>query len=315
MKIIILDRCTVTRGEEDVSLAPLEQIGDCVSYDILTKEEIIRAVTGADAVICNKALIDREIMEKTGVKFVGLFATGYNNIDVAAAHELGVTVCNVPGYSTDSVAQLTFSLLLDLAGSTSRYTASVAAGDWKRSRQFSYFSYPITEIAGKTLGIYGLGTIGRKVAAIGNAFGMKVIACTRTPREVPGVTPVTKEELFRASDFLSLHCPLTPETAKLVNAETISWMKPSAILINTSRGGVIDEPALAEALNTGKIAGAGLDVMTAEPMAADCPLFGAKNCLITPHIAWGSLEARTRLIGMVAENVLCWAAGKPIHTV
>lgn len=315
MKIIILDRCTVTKGDDDVSLAPIEALGDCESYDILPKEEIIRVATGADAVICNKAVIDREIMEKTGVKFVGLFATGYNNIDTAAAHELGVTVCNVPGYSTDSVAQLTFSLLLELAGNTAQYTASVAAGDWKRSKQFSYFSFPITELKDKVLGIYGLGTIGIAVAKIGLAFGMKVIAATRTPKAVEGVTLVEKETLFREADFLTLHCPLNEGTAKLVNAEMLALMKPTAYLINTSRGGVIDETALADALSGGKIAGAGLDVLTTEPMADDCPLFGIKNCLITPHVAWGSLEARTRLIGMVAENLTAWEQGTPIHTV
>ena len=313
MKIVILDRCTVTNG--DVDLSPIEKVGEVEYFDILTKQEIIENLKGKDAVICNKAIIDREIMEKTGVKFVGLFATGYNNIATAAAKELGVTVCNVPGYSTDSVTQITFSLLLELAGNTSKYFNSVANGDWVRSKQFSYFSFPIGEISGKTLGIFGLGAIGMAVAKVGLAFGMRVIAYTRTPKQVAGVEFVTFEELFKQSDFLSFHCPLTPDTTKLVNAETIELMKPTAFIINTSRGGVIDEPALALALNQGRIAGAGLDVMTIEPMAVDCPLRNAQNCIITPHIAWASLEARTRLIGKVCENLEAYKSGSPINMV
>lgn len=313
MKIVILDRCTVTNG--DVDLSPIEKIGEVEYFDILTKDEIIKNLAGKDAVICNKAIIDREIMEKTGVKFVGLFATGYNNIDTAAAKELGVTVCNVPGYSTDSVTQITFSLLLELAGNTSKYFNSVAAGDWVKAKQFSYFSFPIGEIAGKTLGIFGLGAIGMAVAKVGLAFGMKVISYTRTPKQVDGIEMVTLEELFKQSDFLSFHCPLTPDTTKLVNEKTLSLMKPTAFIINTSRGGVIDEPALAKVLNEGKIAGAGLDVMTIEPMAVDCPLRNAKNCIITPHIAWASLEARTRLIGKVCENLDAFKKGAPINRV
>ena len=313
MKIIVLDRCTVTNG--DVDLTPIESVGEVEYYDILTKPEIISVLTGADAVICNKAVIDREIMEKTGIRYVGLFATGYNNIDTVAARELGVCVCNVPGYSTDSVAQLTFSLLLMLAGSTASYTSSVAAGDWVRSKQFSYFSYPITEIKGKTLGIYGLGTIGIAVAKIGLAFGMKVIAYTRTPKNIEGFCEVSEQELFKQSDFLSIHCPLTAETSLIVNESTLKLMKPNAYLINTSRGGTINEQALSDALDDGVIAGAGLDVMTIEPMSEDCPLRNAKNCLITPHIAWASLEARTRLIGKVVENLSMFIAGNPINRV
>ena len=313
MKIIILDRCTVTKG--DVDLTPLEQYGTVEYYDILTKPEIICVAKDADAIICNKAIIDREIMENTSIRFVGLFATGYNNIDTTAAHELGIVVCNVPGYSTDSVAQLTISLLLELAGNTSRYVQSVAAGDWMKSKQFSYFAYSINEVAGTTLGLYGLGAIGSAVARIGQALGMKVIACTRTPKDVPGVELVGADELFRRSDFLSLHCPLTPETTKLVNERTLSLMNPSSFIINTARGGSIDEAALASALNLGQIAGAALDVLTVEPMAEDCPLRGAKNCIMTPHVAWASIEARTRLIGMVGKNLQAFIDGTPINCV
>lgn len=313
MKIIILDRCTVTNG--DVDLTPIEKVGEVEYYDILSKEEIIKVAAGADAIICNKAVIDAEIMAKTGVKFVGLFATGYNNIDTEYAHKNGVTVCNVPGYSTDSVAQLTFSLLLELASSTYKYVESTARGDWRKSKQFSYFSYPLTEIAGKTLGIYGLGTIGIAVAKIALAFNMRVIAYTRTPKCIEGVENVSAEELFRQSDFLTLHCPLNNETKLIVNERTLSLMKPTAYLINTSRGGTIDEKALCDALNRGVIRGAALDVLTIEPMSDDCPLIEAKNCIFTPHIAWASLEARTRLITKVCENLEAFKQGKPINVV
>ena len=313
MKTVILDKCTVTKG--DVDLSPLEAFGEVDYYDLLSKEEIKKALVGADAVICNKAKIDREIIESSSLKYIGVFATGYNNIDTVAAKEKGITVCNVPGYSTDSVAQLTVAFLLELAGNTSAYCRSVAAGDWTRSRQFSYFFAPITELAGKTLGIYGLGTIGMAVARIALAFNMRVIAYTRTPKNVDGIESVDKERLFRESDFLSFHCPLNADSALAVNAETLALMKPTAYLINTARGGIIDEPALADALERGIIAGAALDVLTEEPMAESCVLFGAKNCIITPHIAWAAYETRVRLIDLVAENLAAFVDGKPINVV
>ena len=313
MKIIVLDKCTVTKG--DVDLSPIERLGEVEYYDLLTHEEIKKVLKNADAVICNKAKIDRDIIESSSLKYIGLFATGYNNIDIEAAHERGITVCNVPGYSTDSVAQLTFSLILELAGNASKYAASVAAGDWKRSKQFSYFFAPISELAGKTLGIYGLGTIGLAVAKIALAFNMKVIAYTRTPKEAEGIRLVDKETLFGESDFLSFHCPLNNESALAVNAHTLSLMKPTAFIINTARGGVIDEKALADALENRVIAGAALDVLTDEPMRDDCVLFGAKNCIITPHIAWAAYETRVRLIELVCNNLAAFKAGKPINTV
>ena len=314
MKIVVLDKCTVTKG--DVDLSPIEKLGEVEYYDLLPKDEVIKALSGADAVICNKAKIDREIIEKTpSLKYVGLFATGYNNIDVEAAKEHGIAVCNVPGYSTDSVAQLTFSLILELAGNASKYVASVAAGNWKRSKQFSYFFAPISELKGKTLGIFGLGAIGKSVAKIAQAFGMRVIAYSRTPKIVDSVENVDKIAIFKESDFLTFHCPLNGESALAVNEKTLSLMKPTAFLVNTARGGIIDEAALADALKKGVIAGAALDVLTEEPMAEDCPLFGAPNCLITPHIAWAALEARTRLVDLVVENLAAFASGKPINNV
>ena len=313
MKLIILDKCTVTNG--DVDLSPLEAFGEVEYYDLLPKEEIKKVLHGADALICNKAKIDREIIESSSLKYIGLFATGYNNIDVEAAHEKGITVCNVPGYSTDSVAQLTISLMLELAGNASSYARSVANGDWKRSRRFSYFFAPISEVKGKTLGIYGLGTIGQAVAKIALAFGMRVIAYSRTKKDVSGVLQVDRDTLFRESDFLSFHCPLNSESALALNKQSLALMKKTAFVINTARGGIIDEPALAEALRDGIIAGAAIDVLTEEPMSEDCVLFGAKNCIITPHIAWAAYETRVRLIGLVAENLKAFLGGNPINTV
>ena len=313
MKLIILDKCTVTKG--DVDFSPLERFGAVEYYDLLTKQEIKKVLVGADAVVCNKAKIDREIIECSDLKFIGVFATGYNNIDVEAATEKGIAVCNVPGYSTDSVTQLTISLLLELAGNTSAYARSVAAGDWKRSRQFSYFFAPITEIKGKTLGIYGLGTIGQAVAKVALAFGMKVIAYSRTPKNIEGIVEVDKETIFRKSDFLSFHCPLNADSALAVGAETLSMMKPTAFLINTARGGIIDEKALANALENEIIAGAALDVLTEEPMSETCPLFGAKNCIITPHMAWAPLESRGRIMACTRRSIEAFLAGCPIHKV
>ena len=313
MKVVILDTCTVTKG--DLDMTALEAFGETEYYDMMPKADIIKALDGADAVVCNKSVIDREIIDATKLGFIGVFATGYNNIDIEYAAQKGIVVCNVPGYSTDSVTQMTFSFILELACSTSRYTSSVAAGDWKRAAHFTYFDFPITELAGKTLGIYGLGTIGMSVARVALAFGMKVIAYSRTKKQIEGVRFVDEKDLFRESDFLTFHCPLTEKTAKIINEQTLSLMKPSAFIINTARGGIVDEPALAKALKERIIAGAALDVMTCEPMAADCPLWGIDNCIITPHVAWASLEARTRLIDKVAENLRAFKDGNPINVV
>ncbi len=313
MKVVILDRCTVTKG--DVDLCALEAFGPTEYFDMLPKNKIIEVLQGADAVVCNKSVIDREVIDATCLKLICLFATGYNNIDIEYAREKNIAVCNVPGYSTDSVTQVTMSFILELASSTSRYVSSVVAGDWKRASQFSYFNFPITEIAGKTLGIYGLGTIGQSVARAAAALGMNVIAHTRTPKNIDGIREVDADALFAESDFLTFHCPLTKDTSLIVNERTLSLMKKSAYLINTARGGIVDEAALASALKMGRIAGAALDVLTYEPMAKDCPLWGIDNCIITPHIAWASLESRTRLIERVAQNIDLFLKGTPINVV
>ncbi len=314
MKITVLDKCTVTNG--DVSMAPIDTLGEVRYYDTVAPECLAETIGDSDAVIVNKAKITAEVMDSCkNLKFIGLFATGYNNIDTKAAAERGIAVCNVPGYSTDSVAQITFAFILRFATSIDRYTESTAHGEWAKSETFSYLSYPIFELKGKTLGIFGLGTIGKAVAALGNAFGMNVIAVSR--RNIPhdGVRLVTKDELFRESDYLTLHCPLTEETMGLVNTETLSLMKPSAVLINTSRGAVVEEEPLCDALNSGRLRGAGIDVLDIEPMKPQHPYLTAKNISITPHIAWASIEARTRLIDMVAENIVAFSEGRRLNRV
>ena len=315
MKLVVLDRCTLTAGDLDFSV--LDRLCDTVVYyDILPKAELLSAVRDADLLLCNKAQLDEEIFSAAPkLKYVGLFATGYNNIDTEAASRRNIAVANVPGYSTDSVAQLTFSMILSLATNIDKYNASTHSGDWIRSYSFSYFPYPIMELRGKTLGIFGLGAIGRQVAKIADAFGMHVIFCSRTEKPDLPYPSVDADTLFSESDFLSFHCPLTPDTAKLVNHRTLSLMKKSAYLINTARGGIIDETALYDALTEGRIRGAALDVMTVEPMSEDNLLLRAPNCIITPHVAWASTEARKGLLLLVADNIKAFFAGEPINLV
>lgn len=314
MKITVLDACTVTNG--DVSLNEMKTLGDVEFYDVVEPCDIPNVICDSDAVICNKAKITEEIMEKCeNLRYIGLFATGYNNVDVKAAAKRGIAVCNVPGYSTDSVAQQVFAMILHFATSADMYSASVLRGDWVKSKTFSYFAYPLTELSGKTLGIFGFGTIGKRVAEIGMAFGMKILATSHKPTSYTNVEFVGKADLFARSDYLTLHCPLTEETKNIVNSRTLSLMKPTAVLINTARGGCVDEQALVDALNGGMIAGAGIDVLDSEPMTDGHPYLSAKNMFITPHVAWGSYEARTRLISLVCENVRAFAEGKPINKV
>lgn len=314
MNITVLDRSTVTSG--DVSFAPLDAVGTVRYFDPLPQEKVAEAIGESDAVIVNKARITDEIMEKCkNLRFIGLFATGYNNIDIEAAAKRGICVCNVPGYSTHSVAQHTFALMLHFASRADDYAASVAKGDWANAKTFSYLSFPTSELHGKTLSIFGFGTIGKAVASIAKAFGMRVIASVRRPQTFEGVEFVDTDTLFREADYLSLHCPLTEETRHFVNRETLRKMKPNAVIINTARGGVIEEEALTEALNSDMIRGAGIDVLDTEPMRPNHPYLTARNCYITPHVAWASIEARTRLIDLVAENLKAFQSGHPIHKV
>lgn len=313
-KIVVLDKCTLTVG--DIDFSPIDALGNTEYYDILTKEQIIKTCADAQIILCNKAVIDEEIMAACPeLEYIGLFATGYNNIDTAAAHKRGITVCNAPGYSTDSVAQLVFAYILSYCTSLDKYNRSTHDGEWIRASAFSYFPYPITELKGKVLGVIGYGAIGRKVASIGAAFGMRVyIATRRKPEDCP-YTLVTVDEIFKVADFLTVHCPLTEQTRGIINEERLSTMKKTAYLINTARGGVCDEAALKKALDNGVIAGAAVDVLTAEPMKEDNPLIGAENLTITPHIAWASYEARARLILLVADNIRAYQNGLPKNTV
>ncbi len=314
MRIVILDADTISNG--DISLQPITQLGEATVYDLMPPASIPQVAKDADILLCNKAQITAELMDACpNLKMVGLFATGYNNVDLAAAKARGIAVCNVPAYSTESVAQHTFALMLALASSIPQYSASVHAGDWVRSKQFTYFKFPQTSLFGKTLGIYGYGAIGRRVAAIGDAFGMQVVVCTRTPQNCTDHPTVTKEELFKQSDVISFHCPLTPETTGIIDKEMLSLMKPTAFLINTARGGLMVEQDVASALREGIIAGAGIDVLTQEPMKEDNPLLGAPNCILTPHIAWAPPDVRRDLVDRVADNIRAFINGTPQNVV
>lgn len=314
LKICVLDTNTVTKG--DVSLAPLEQFGEVTYHDMLPPDEVIKAIGHSEVVICNKTHITAEIIAACpNLKFITLFATGYNNIDIVAAAKRGIVVSNTPDYSTDSVAQHTFALILELAENLSKYSASVMRGDWVKSKKFCYFSYPFRELAGKTLGIIGFGTIGRAVAKIAQSFNMRVVANARTPKTAEGVEFLSREEVIRQADFLTLHCPLNEGTKGLINRETLALMKPTAYLINTARGGVVEEEPLCEALHNGTIAGAAIDVLDQEPMRNEHPYLKAPNIIITPHVAWAAVESRTRLIGRVADNIAAFQKGEPINVV
>ena len=314
MRIAVLDAATVVGGGMD--LAFLKEFGEVAEYDLTAPEEVIPRLQGADAVIVNKVRITAEVMAACPtLRYVGLFATGYNNIDVdyAAAH--GVTVCNVPGYSTEAVAQHTFALLLALTDRVHEYNATVAQGDWVRSRTFSYFPIPMMELCGKTIGIVGYGAIGRRVGEMARAFGMQVLVHGRRPIPDTDVEQVPFAELLRRSDVVTMHCPLNADSEGMMGAAAFAAMKEGAIFINTSRGGLVDEQALRDALDSGHLLGAGVDVLQVEPMTADCPLYGAPHCIITPHIAWAGLETRRRLMGVVAENIRRYLAGAPINRV
>ena len=313
-RIVSVDTCTVSCG--DIDFSRIEALGEAKFYDVLTPDELASAAADADALLVNKAEVTRGLLEKCPrLKYVGTYSTGYNNIDLAALKERGIICCNVPGYSTNAVCQHVFALLFMFVGRTDKYAASVAAGDWIKSKSFCYLPWSMGEVYGKTMGIYGYGNIGRAVARAAEAFGMKVIVHTRSvPQNCP-YELVSADEIFEGSDYLSLHCPLSPATEKIVNARTLALMKPSAVLINTARGGLVDEYALAGALNGGKIAGACTDVLTREPMERGNPLLTAKNCIITPHIAWGPRETRARLVDIVAENLAAFLAGRPQNVV
>lgn len=316
MKTVILDAYTMNPG--DLPWDGWENLGDFVKYDRTPKELVVQRAADAEIVLVNKVRMTAEVIAQLPkLRYIGVLATGYDVVDVKAAKEAGITVTNVPAYSTDSVAQLVFAFILEHCQKVALYSQEVHKGAWQSSPDFTFSIAPTIELAGKTLGVIGLGRIGMKVAEIGHAFGMKVIGYRRNP---PAALPswlalAPVETIFKTADFLTCHCPLTPETRTLIDAKHLSLMKPTAFLVNTSRGPVVDEQALADALNAGRIAGAAVDVLQQEPPSNGSPLLTAKNCLITPHLAWATKEARIRLNQVALENVKAFLAGKPVNVV
>lgn len=315
MQIVVLDGYTLNPG--DLSWDELKTLGSTRIYDRSLPEEVIPRSKEAEIVLTNKVLLLREVIgQLPRLKYIGVLATGYNIVDTQAARERGIRVSNVPTYGSASVAQMAFAHLLNLTQHVAYHAQTVAKGRWSKSEDWCYWDHPLLELAGKTMGIVGFGRIGQATARIALAFGMSVLAYDPQPlAPTPGVSAVDLETLFRQSDVVSLHCPLTPATERLVNRQRLATMKPSAYLINTSRGGLVDEAALAATLNSGQLAGAGLDVLSIEPPQMDNPLLSAKNCFITPHIAWATQAARQRLLGIAVDNVRTYLAGQPQNVV
>lgn len=314
MKITVLDGFAENPG--DLSWEWLGEYGDYTVYDRTPAELIEERVQGCDIVITNKTSLRRDLLKTLdSLKYIGLLSTGYNIVDWDYCKEAGIPVCNIPSYSTAAVAQLTFALILEHTNSVAVHSNSVHGGEWSACKDFCYWKTPLTELQDKTLGIIGFGSIGKAVAKIALAFGMKVVASTNHPAPFEGVEFADKDSLLAKSDFVSLHCPLTDRTEGMVNAEFLAKMKPSAMLINTSRGQVVNEADLAAALKNGTVAAAGLDVLSVEPPKADNPLFGLKNCYITPHIAWAGYETRVRLMEICKENLRAFSQGKPQNVV
>ncbi len=315
IKIVVLDSYVLNPG--DLSWDGIKKLGDCTIHDRTPPELFVERAKNADAIFTNKVIINEEIISRLpNLKFIGVLATGYNVVDTVAARNAGITVTNIPAYSTASVAQMVFSHILNFAQNVSIHANSVSAGDWAKSIDFAYWKTPQIELVGKTLGIIGFGQIGQAVAKIALSFGMNVIFNNRSKKNIDiDATQVDLEILLSESDFISINCPLTNDNAEFINKISISKMKPTAFLINTGRGPLINEQDLADALNKGKIAGAGLDVLSVEPAVKDNPLINAKNCSITPHIAWATFEARTRLMNIATENLKSFMEGNPLNVV
>lgn len=313
MKIVVLDGYTLNPG--DLSWEKLEKLGEITVYDRTAPEDVITRIGDAPVILTNKVVIDRKIMTSCPtLKYVGVLATGYNVVDIAAAHELGITVTNIPAYSTDSVAQMVFAHILNIINDIAKYADEAKIGKWSANPDFCYWNKPIIELANKTLGIVGLGNIGMAVARIALAFGMKVLAATSKQQSTlpDGITAGTVQDVLKNADIISLHCPLTDNTREMINSESIKTMKRTAILINTGRGPLVNEQDLAIALNNEEIVAYGTDVLSIEPARTDNPLLKAKNCYITPHIAWATTEARTRLMTIAVENVRQFIAGETV---
>ncbi len=317
MKIVVLEGHAVNPG--DISWDSLSALGDVTIYEHTPKELVSERIRDADLVLVNKIEFSAAVMDECkNLKYIGELATGYNNIDITAASQRGITVCNIPAYSTPSVAQHTFALLLELCMHTGLHSNGVMAGKWNSCSDFCYWETPLIELSGKTMGIIGFGQIGKTVARIAVCFGMKVIACAAHPRTesgIDGVSMVTLEELICSSDIISLHCPLTQENKGLICAETISKMRDGIIIINTARGGLVNEQDVTDALKSGKMRGFAADVLAKEPPVDGSPLFEAPNCVITPHIAWAPIESRKRLMSIATENVRAFIGGHPQNKV
>ena len=316
MNIVILDGYALNPG--DLSYDVLTQFGTLTVYDRTAPEQVVERAKEADALLTNKVVLgEQEFAQLPRLRYVGVQATGYNVVDVVAARKHGITVTNIPAYSTASVAQMVMAHLLNIAQRVDYYAQQNRAGRWTDSCDFCYWDQPLIELAGKQMGIVGLGRTGSAVARLAKAFGMTVAAYTSKPQEeLPeGVVRMSLDELFRSSDVVSLHCPLTADTHHLVNAERLALMKPTAILINTARGPIVDEQALADALNSGQLYAAGVDVLTEEPPRLGSPLLTARNCFVTPHIAWATREARTRLLQICEDNLRAFIQGTPQNVV
>jgi glycerate dehydrogenase len=316
MNITITDGYTLNPG--DLSWSSWEKLGKLTVHDFTKPSELLARLHDTDILIVNKTLISAAtIAALPRLKYIGVLATGYNNVDLKAAKERQIPVCNVVGYGSKNVAQHAFSLILELKNQVGRHNLSVQAGDWGNQPHFCYTLSPITDLAGKTLGIYGFGNIGSEIAKIGRAFGMKIIVNRRNTEggKIRGITYVSPEELFKKSDILTLNASMSAENQGFINAKTLKMMKPSALLINTARGGLVVEPDLKQALENGTIAGAGLDVLSIEPPSEGSLLLGVANCIVTPHIAWASFEARQRLMVLAVKNLKSFLEGSPINVV
>lgn len=316
MKIVVLDGYGLNPG--DLSWDALQALGDVAVYPRTAQGQLLERCDGADALLTNKVVIGAETMDRLpGLKYIGVLATGYNVVDTIAARQRGICVTNIPAYSTDSVAQMTFAHILNITNRVGHYAAQNRQARWSGSEDFCYWDTPLHELAGKTIGIVGLGNIGMKVARIAMEFGMDVFACTsKSSASLPsGIQKTTVDGLLGVSDILTLHCPLTDNTREMINAGAIRKMKRGAILINTGRGQLVNEADVAAALRDGQLGGYGADVMCSEPPAADNPLFGAPNAFITPHIAWATYEARARLMDIAVGNLKAFISGKPINVV
>ena len=317
MKIVILDAYTSNPG--DLSWDKFESLGDFIAYDYTAPEQTAERMADADAVITNKTVITREAIEGAkNLKYIGVLATGFNIVDVECAKEKNIPVCNVPTYSTAAVAQLTFALITEIYNQIGVHSAAVHAGEWTKSRDFSFCKTPLICLENKTIGIIGFGKIGSSVAKLAEAYGMNILCYVPRAKPQPEIKNfrfVSLDELLESSDIVSLHCPLTPETKGMVNGEFISKMKKSAVLINTSRGAAIDEEALADALKSGRLYAAGVDVLSTEPPKADNPLLSCERCFITPHVAWAGFETRVKLIDIVYDNLKSFIDGNTVNNV